>query len=399
MIEVHSHLFFTEEKRKSESQTVEKKIANLKVKVTHPKDEDLELKHQNNTDIGKVCLACGKRLVGKFALSRHLKLKHHQGSFPCNDCEEVFPSGQSLHEHARMRKHGGGATDKHKKTTYQCDINDCKSLFSTFNSFQSHTIRCHNLFPLECKICKKRYKEQSTYKNHKETHENIQKYGCDICPKKFVTRERLFAHRRLHLGKRYECTQPGCEFRARSSTALRNHIKMKHLERRFQCGICSKKFGSKQNLEQHEVIHSGEVKWHCSPCSQAFKRQHHYKAHMSSVSHRNKTNETLIEAKRNPQFHLKPKVLQQSSRAAEDTSSDFSLVIPLNLEQNIMPKFNDEDLIDLADNNTSSELFLENDNSVQFIIVNEGNQDVMLMTSDEVKLSDAAGEDSSNLLI
>ena len=64
-----------------------------------------------------------------------------------------------------------------------------------------------------------------------------------------------------------------------------------------------------------------------------------------------------------------------------------------------MPKFNDEDLIDLADNNTSSELFLENDNSVQFIIVNEGNQDVMLMTSDEVKLSDAAGEDSSNLLI
>lgn len=373
--------------------------------MTHPKDEDLELKHQSptmlNSDIGKVCLACGKRLLGKFALSKHLKLKHHQGSFPCNDCEEVFPSGQSLHEHARMRKHGTTTNQRaYKKTTYQCDINDCKSQFSTFNTFQTHTIRCHNLFPLECKICKKRYKEQSTFKNHKETHESILKYQCDICQKKFVTRERLFAHRRLHLGKRYECTQPQCEFKARSSTALRNHIKMKHLERKFQCLICSKKFGSKQNLEQHEVIHSGEVNWHCSPCSQAFKRQHHFKAHMNSLSHKNKTNETVpLDSKRSiPQFHLKPKVLQQSSRVEDiehQATSDFSLVIPLNLEQN-MPKFNDEDLIDLADNN-SSELFLE-DNNVQFIIVNEGNQDVMLMTSDEVKLSDAASEDS-NLLI
>lgn len=121
---------------------------------------------------------------------------------------------------------------------------------------------------------------------------------------------------------------------------------------------------------------------------------------MNSLSHKNKTNETVpLDSKRSiPQFHLKPKVLQQSSRVEDiehQATSDFSLVIPLNLEQN-MPKFNDEDLIDLADNN-SSELFLE-DNNVQFIIVNEGNQDVMLMTSDEVKLSDAASEDS-NLLI
>ena len=56
-------------------------------------------------------------------------------------------------------------------------------------------------------------------------------------------------------------------------------------------------------------------------------------------------------------------------------------------------KFNDEDLIDLADNNS----FLD-ENNVQLIIVNEANQDVMLMTSNEVKLSDAASEDN-NLII
>ena len=52
-------------------------------------------------------------------------------------------------------------------------------------------------------------------------------------------------------------------------------------------------------------------------------------------------------------------------------------------------KFNDEDLINLADNNS----FLD-DNNVQLIIVNEANQDVMLMTSNEVKLSDAATEEN-----
>ena len=79
---------------------------------------------------------------------------------------------------------------------------DCDKTFGTFNSFKSHCLESHNMFPLECDICKRRYKEQATYKNHMETHQGLLKYECDICSKKFVTKERLFAHRRLHLGKR-----------------------------------------------------------------------------------------------------------------------------------------------------------------------------------------------------
>ena len=137
------------------------------------------------------------------------------------------------------------------------------------------------MFPLECKICKRRYKEQATFKNHMETHQGILKYECDVCSKKFVTKERLFAHRRLHLGKRFLCSR--CDFKARSSTALRNHIIMKHSERKFQCYLCSKKFGSKQNLEQHGVVHTGMTSWHCSICEMSFKRHHHFKAHLQRL--------------------------------------------------------------------------------------------------------------------
>ena len=114
-----------------------------------------------------------------------------------------------------------------------------------------------------------------------ETHQGILKYECDVCSKKFVTKERLFAHRRLHLGKRFLCSR--CDFKARSSTALRNHIIMKHSERKFQCYLCSKKFGSKQNLEQHGVVHTGMTSWHCSICEMSFKRHHHFKAHMQRL--------------------------------------------------------------------------------------------------------------------
>ena len=114
-----------------------------------------------------------------------------------------------------------------------------------------------------------------------DPHQGMLKYECDVCSKKFVTKERLFAHRRLHLGKRFLCSR--CDFKARSSTSLRNHIIMKHSERRFQCFLCSKKFGSKQNLEQHGVVHTGMTSWHCSICEMSFKRHHHFKAHLQRL--------------------------------------------------------------------------------------------------------------------
>lgn len=78
--------------------------------------------------------------------------------------------------------------------------------------------------------------------------------------------------------------------------------------------------------------------------------------------------------------------------------NDFSLVIPLNLDHSLpggsgeQHSIVDDDLMNLAD--TNSELFLD-DTNVQLIIVNEANEDVMLMTSNEVKLSDAATDDTN----
>ena len=91
-----------------------------------------------------------------------------------------------------------------------------------------------------------------------------------------------------------------------------------------------------------------------------------------------------------------PAMLDIDDPGLKTQSNDFSLVIPLNLEHSLASgeqhSIVDDDLMNLAD--TNSELFLD-DTNVQLIIVNEANEDVMLMTSNEVKLSDAATDDTN----
>ena len=138
----------------------------------------------------------------------------------------------------------------------------------------------------------------------------------------------------------------------------------------------------------------------CEVCLVEFKQDFHLHQHIRSKSHSNKVEEVLSRGEPVPD-HL---VIQADTAKNPDLQS---FVVP-NLEQVFQPqpmgmdstrtKFNDEDLVDLADTTSASELFLDDPN-IKLIIVNEANRDVMLMTSsssqNEVKLSDAATEDSN----
>jgi uncharacterized Zn-finger protein len=48
----------------------------------------------------------------------------------------------------------------------------------------------------------------------------------------------------------------------------------------FECKICSKTFGYKHVLQNHEKVHTGEKSYRCPKCNKCFRRDHHLKVHM-----------------------------------------------------------------------------------------------------------------------
>lgn len=48
----------------------------------------------------------------------------------------------------------------------------------------------------------------------------------------------------------------------------------------FQCKVCSKTFGYKHVLQNHEKVHTGEKNYRCLKCNKCFRRDHHLKVHM-----------------------------------------------------------------------------------------------------------------------
>ena len=99
----------------------------------------------------------------------------------------------------------------------------------------------------------------------------------------------------------------------------------------------------------------------CDICCMSFKFDSQLRQHLKSKSHVSKVNDKLSS--------------RSETQPVTSQANDFSLVIPLSLDQSFVEqqhgsmvdarstKFNDEDLINLADNNS----FLD-DNNVQLIV-------------------------------
>lgn len=115
------------------------------------------------------------------------------------------------------------------------------------------------------------------------SHEDQKNFTCDICTKSYKNPRQLYAHRALHLGKRFLCNR--CGYKARSSANLRGHIRNRHEATRFSCDICSRVFKSNSNLKSHRRIHTGETPFQCELCGVRFKRNHHLNSHLETKGH------------------------------------------------------------------------------------------------------------------
>lgn len=113
-------------------------------------------------------------------------------------------------------------------------------------------LRCYNKTIIDCTFCNRKVeREHRCVRLPAEVRKNGRIY-------------RLCTHCNQYMAK----------------NALKRHIQRKHLQYRFQCKKCPKKFGCQSDLNHHMTTHSSRRRFKCPHCEETFRWQSHRSKHV-----------------------------------------------------------------------------------------------------------------------
>lgn len=148
-------------------------------------------------------------------------------------------------------------------------------------SLEEHMNFHLNIRPYTCEVetCKKSFIYEQSYKNHKKLHLG-KDFECSICRKQFITSTNLKYHlTRVHQGvKKYACNQ--CDKQYFTLQHLKVH-QLSHLETKaYTCDVCHRKITHYASLLSHMLLHTGKP-FQCENCNMAFTHRWRFGKHLA----------------------------------------------------------------------------------------------------------------------
>ncbi|XP_053964566.1 protein krueppel isoform X1 [Anastrepha ludens] len=104
-------------------------------------------------------------------------------------------------------------------------------------------------------------------------------FTCKICSRSFGYKHVLQNHERTHTGEKpFEC--PECHKRFTRDHHLKTHMRLHTGEKPYHCSHCDRQFVQVANLRRHLRVHTGERPYVCEICDGKFSDSNQLKSHM-----------------------------------------------------------------------------------------------------------------------
>uniref|UniRef100_A0A0C9QSJ5 Kr protein n=1 Tax=Fopius arisanus TaxID=64838 RepID=A0A0C9QSJ5_9HYME len=104
-------------------------------------------------------------------------------------------------------------------------------------------------------------------------------FTCRTCSRSFGYKHVLQNHERTHTGEKpFEC--PECHKRFTRDHHLKTHMRLHTGEKPYHCSHCDRQFVQVANLRRHLRVHTGERPYACEFCAQKFSDSNQLKAHL-----------------------------------------------------------------------------------------------------------------------
>lgn len=118
---------------------------------------------------------------------------------------------------------------------------------------------------------------QHQQSNYQQSRDKV--FTCPICSRCFGYKHVLQNHERTHTGEKpYFCKI--CEKRFTRDHHLKTHMRLHTGEKPYNCSHCDKQFVQVANLRRHLRVHTGEKPYSCELCDSRFSDSNQLKAHM-----------------------------------------------------------------------------------------------------------------------
>ena len=219
--------------------------------------------NSDNISIADIIDVKNEKVKLKGTKKKATRKKFKKGGFPCNECNENFPTKRQIKEHYSLIH-----PDYNPEKTYCCDL--CGKVFK-----RKHLLGIHKRMhlgdkPFKCETCEKSFADAYLLKVHKRIHDTNKRFQCDICGKGFTRNNEMENHRRIHTGENpFPCDL--CDKSFRTNSHLTSH-KDVHVDKSLwmTCDECGGSFPSLKRLRMHQKIHSGKKPHECEICGKSF---------------------------------------------------------------------------------------------------------------------------------